>query len=81
MSALDHVILRNVERKMDKEDLEPAKVDILVCEGHVTFTGNLVYRNNHHPMSEAELYKFKREILRIAGVSEITFHFLHNTLV
>jgi len=81
MSALDYVILRNVERKMDKEDLEPAKVDVLVCDGHVTFTGHLVYRINHHPMTEQELYKFKREILRIPGVSEITFHFLHDTLV
>jgi osmotically-inducible protein OsmY len=74
MAVLDTTILRAVERKVDKENLDSAKLDVLVMHGHVTLTGLLVDRITHHVIDGPERERFKKELKHIEGVTEITLH-------
>jgi hypothetical protein len=74
MAVLDITILRSVERKIDKEGLDPAKVDVLVMHGHITLTGLLVDRITQQKLDGPSRERFKKDLSRIDGVTEITLH-------
>ncbi len=74
MAGLDTVILRAAERKMEKEGLESAKLDILVCHGHLSLTGTLTYRHTHETMTLQDMHRFRKDLMSIDGVNEVTFH-------
>jgi hypothetical protein len=76
MSAQDYIILRSIERKIEKEGLEISKIDILVNHGHVTLTGFFIYRANHKVMQGYETRRFRDDLMRIPGVNDIVFHTL-----
>jgi len=74
MAPADTTILRTVERKVDKEGIEAAKLDVLVIRGHVILTGLMLTRMTQKPLSGPERERFRRELERIDGVTEVTFH-------
>ena len=79
MAVLDTTILRSVERKVDKENLDSAKLDVLVMHGHVTLTGLLVDRVTQRIVDGPERERFKKELKHIDGVTEITFHMTNSS--
>ena len=74
MAVADTAILRTVERKIDKEGLDPSRVDVLVMHGHVILTGHLVSRVTQRPLEGPLREHFKKTIQHIDGVTEVTFH-------
>ena len=74
MAVIDITILRTVERKVDKEGLDPAKLDVLVMHGHITLTGLLIDRITQQKIDGPSRERFKKELSRIDGVSEVTLH-------
>jgi len=80
MAGMDTSILRAAERKVDKEGLEASRLDILVCHGHVSLTGTLIYRHSHQNMNMNDLNRFKKDLMRIDGVNEVTFHLMNTPL-
>ena len=74
MAASDITILRTIERKIDKEGLDPSRVDVLVMHGHVTLTGHLVGRVTQRPLEGPAKEHFKKTIQHVDGVTEVTFH-------
>ncbi len=74
MATTDVGLFRTIERKVEKEGLEPAKIDIIVVHGHVTLTGVLMKRITHQTLNGPEIENFKKELTRIDGVTEVNFH-------
>ena len=74
MAVPDTTILRTIERKIDKEGLDPSKVDVLVMHGHVTLTGHLVSRVTQRPLEGLAKDNFMKVIQHVDGVNEVTFH-------
>ena len=74
MAVPDTAILRAIERKIDKENLDPSKLDVLVIRGHVTLTGMPVERVTQRVVDGPSREKFKKELKRIDGVTEVIFH-------
>lgn len=74
MNPQDISIFRDIERKLDKEGVDLAHVDILVHHGEVALTGIFINRISHHDMNDLEINRMKQTLLHINGVSEVIIH-------
>lgn len=74
MNPRDITIFRDVERKLDKEGLDLAHVDILVHRGEVALTGVFIDRISHRDLTDLEISRMKQTLMHINGVTEVTIH-------
>jgi len=77
MNPRDISIFRDIERKLDKEGLDLAHLDVLVHHGEVTITGHFMDRISHRDLTDFEINRVKQTLLRVNGVSEVTVHLAH----
>lgn len=74
MNPQDISVFRDVERKLDKEGVEMAYLDILVHRGEVSLTGHFMERISHRELTDMEISRIKQILLRVNGVNEVTIH-------
>jgi osmotically-inducible protein OsmY len=74
MNPQDISIFRNIERKLDKEGVDFAHVDISVHHGEVALTGIFIDRISHRDMTDLEINRMKQVLMHINGVSEVIIH-------
>ncbi|MDI6783912.1 MAG: BON domain-containing protein [bacterium] len=74
MNPRDISIFRDVERKLDKEGLDLAHIDVLVHRGEVTLTGHFMDRISRRDLTDFEINRVKQTLLRVNGVSEVNVH-------
>ncbi|MCX7918106.1 MAG: BON domain-containing protein [bacterium] len=74
MNPRDISIFRDVERKLDKEGVDLAHIDVLVHRGEVTLTGHFMDRISHRDLTDLEINRIKQILLHIPGVSEVIIH-------
>jgi hypothetical protein len=74
MNPRDISVFRDIERKLDKEGVDLAHVDILVHHGEVALTGIFIDRISHRDMTDLEVNRMKQVLLHVNGVSEVIIH-------
>ncbi|MFB3897766.1 MAG: hypothetical protein ACE14V_15860 [bacterium] len=74
MNPRDISIFRDIERKLDKEGVDLAHIDILVHHGEVALTGIFIDRISHRDMTDLEINRMKQNLMHINGVSEVIIH-------
>jgi len=74
MNPRDITIFRDVERKLDKEGVDLAHIDILVHHGEITLTGHFMDRISHRDLTNLEISRMKQTLMHMSGVSEVVVH-------